>query len=458
MTTKVEFPEVLEPLFTPNRYKILYGGRGGLKSWGAARAILLKGAQQKLLILCTREFQGSIADSVHRLLTNQIEFLGLESFYEIRDKKIRGKNGTEIVFEGLKNNVTKIKSLEGADICWCEEAESISDYSWDVLIPTIRKPGSEIWITFNPRDELDPTYQRFVTNPPKGAWVQKTSWRDNPWFPDELMQEMINCRESDYKKYLHIWEGEPNADYEDSIIQPEWILASIDAHEKIENWHPRGLRVMGFDPADEGTDEKAYCLRHGSVVLEAKMWSRGDVEDAMKKVIQDAFEHDVNHIVYDNIGIGAAVKVGFNAWTEGSRIGVEGFCGSEKVRDGEDVYEDDRKNKDMFRNLRAQYWWYLRDRFEKTYRVIEKGEMHDPEELISLSSQMKNLKELRSELARVQRKRSRTHNLIQIESKEDMKKDGRQSPNLADALVMAFANSPIRKKRKNFKPRINIAW
>ena len=456
----IQFPAILNNLFVPFRYKIVYGGRGGLKSWGFAQALLLRGAKEKILVLCTREFQGSIADSVHRILTNQIERLGLGHFYEIRDKKIRGANGTEFVFEGLKNNVTKIKSLEGADICWCEEAESISDHSWDILIPTIRKPGSEIWISFNPADELDPTYQRFVVNPPKNSWVKKTSWRDAEAigvFPEELKQEMLDCREKNYKKYLHIWEGEPNADYEDSIIQPEWVLASIDAHLKVSNWEPRGLKVMGFDPADEGTDEKAFCVRHGTVVTEAKMWDKGDVGEAIKRVFRYAFENHLNHIVYDNIGIGAAVKVGLSTYTEGSSINMEGFCGSESPRDKEDVYEDDRKNKDVFRNLRAQYWWYLRDRFEKTYLAVEKGRMYDPEELISLSSDLTNLKELRSELSRVQRKRSRTHNLIQVESKEDMKKDGRQSPNLADALVMAFANSPPRRKHRNLKPRINIA-
>ena len=162
---KVEFPEILKPVFEPSRYKVLYGGGGGLKSWGNGRALLLIGAQRKCLILCTREFQGFIADSVHRLLSEQIYYLGLEDFYEVQQKRITGKNGTEFIFEGLKNNVTKIKSLEGVDYCWCEEAESISDHSWDILIPTIRKPGSEIWISFNPADELDPTYQRFVVKP-----------------------------------------------------------------------------------------------------------------------------------------------------------------------------------------------------------------------------------------------------------------------------------------------------
>lgn len=456
----IEFHPKFAPLFEPKRNKVYYGGRGGLKSWAVARALLLRGAKEKLFILCTRELQGSIQDSVHRLLSNQINELKLESFYDIQKNRITGLNGTEFVFEGLKNNVTKIKSFEGADICWCEEAEAISEHSWEVLLPTIRKPGSEVWITFNPSDELDPTYQMWIVNPPKDTVVVKTSWRDAEemgWFPEELRQQMLDCKEKNYKKYLHIWEGEPNADYEDSIIQPEWVLASIDAHLKIRNWEPQGLKVLGFDPADEGTDQKAYAERHGTVVTEVFSWDKGDLLDATRLLMKRVFEERINHVVYDNVGLGAAVKAYFKSYLEGSDIVAEGFGGSESVRDKEDVYEDDRKNKDVFRNLRAQYWWYLRDRFEKTYRVIEYGELIDPEELISISSKCTHLKELRSELCRVQRKRSRTHNLVQVESKEDMKKDGRSSPNLADALVMAFANSYHKKRRKNMQPRINIA-
>ena len=147
---KAEFPLKLQTLFQPSRYKVLYGGRGGAKSWGVARALLIKAAQSPLRILCAREFQTSIKDSVHKLLCDQIDSLGLQSFYEITQTSIRGKNGTEFSFVGLKNNVANIKSYEGVDICWVEEAQTTSRLSWNVLIPTIRKEGSEIWISFNP--------------------------------------------------------------------------------------------------------------------------------------------------------------------------------------------------------------------------------------------------------------------------------------------------------------------
>ena len=189
------------------RYKVLYGGRGGLKSWSAARTLLLAGVERTLRILCAREFQNSIADSVHRLLADQIALMGLGNFYQVQNTTILGANGTEFIFVGLRYNVESIKSLEGVDICWVEEAERVSERSWEILVPTIRKAGSEIWVTFNPAQESDPTYQRFVVNPPPGAIVRKVSWRDNPWLPDELRQEAEHLRRTDPEAYMHVWEG-----------------------------------------------------------------------------------------------------------------------------------------------------------------------------------------------------------------------------------------------------------
>jgi phage terminase large subunit len=204
---EVEFPEKLLPIFEPRRYKVLYGGRGGSKSWAAARALLILGYQKPLRILCAREFQNSVADSVHALLKDQIVRLGLQSFYEVQKTTILGKNGTSFVFDGLRNNITSLKSFEGADICWVEEAQTVSRASWNVLIPTIRKEGSEIWVTFNPELETDETYQRFVAKPPEGALVLKVGWQDNPWFNSTLRSEMMELKARDPDSYLTVWEG-----------------------------------------------------------------------------------------------------------------------------------------------------------------------------------------------------------------------------------------------------------
>jgi len=206
--SRVEYPKKFRELFEPYRYKVYYGGRGSAKSWNFARALLSKASQKPTRILCGREIQKSIKDSVHRLLCDQIELLGLQAHFSTINNEIRGINGSLFLFEGLKHNINKIKSLEGIDIAWVEEAELISEESWEILIPTIRKPNSEIWVTFNPSDETDPTYKRFILNTPPDTLLQKVSWRDNKWFPEVLKKEKDYLKEVDIDAYNHVWEGE----------------------------------------------------------------------------------------------------------------------------------------------------------------------------------------------------------------------------------------------------------
>src|SRR4051812_36383154 len=223
---KAEFPEQLGCLFEPSRYKILYGGRGAAKSWGVARALLVRGCNKPLRVLCAREFQSSIRDSVHKLLCDQIKDLGLDSFYRIEQSAIFGMNGTEFSFEGIRHNVNKIKSYEGVDIAWVEEAQTTSKSSWETLIPTIRKEGSEIWVTFNPELDTDETYKRFVLKPPPGAIVKKLNWSDNPWFPEVLKAEKDLLKARDEDAYLNIWEGHCRVSLDGAIYAKELRAAT----------------------------------------------------------------------------------------------------------------------------------------------------------------------------------------------------------------------------------------
>jgi phage terminase large subunit len=225
---RVEFPEALEWLFTPARYKVAHGGRGSAKSWSFARALLIQGAAKKMQILCAREIQKSVADSVHRLLSNQIASMGLGDFYTIQNNSITGRNGTEFTFAGLRHNVNSLKSIEGTDVCWIEEAQTVSKASWATLIPTIRKPGSEIWVSFNPELDTDETFSRFVKDPPPGAIVRKINWSDNPWFPDVLRQEMELLRERDHDAYLTVWEGHTRQVLDGAIFANEIRAATKD--------------------------------------------------------------------------------------------------------------------------------------------------------------------------------------------------------------------------------------
>ena len=237
--TQVEFPPKLACLFSPSRYKVLYGGRGAAKSWGIARALIVRCSEKPTRVLCTREVQKSIADSVHKLLSDQIAALGLSAFFKITETDIKGINGSEFVFAGLKNqSIENLKSYEGVDVCWVEEAQVVSRRSWNVLTPTIRRPGSEIWISFNPDLDSDETYVRFVQNPPQGAVVEFMSWRDNPWFPAVLDAERSDLEARDPIAYRNVWEGEPRATVDGAIFAQE--VAKLVADQRI--------RAVPYDP------------------------------------------------------------------------------------------------------------------------------------------------------------------------------------------------------------------
>lgn len=224
----IEFPKKLRFLFDPYRYKVAHGGRGSAKSWSFARALLLQGTTNTLRILCTREVQKSIKQSVHKLLKDQIELLNLGSFYEVLETEIRGRNGTEFSFAGLSTQtVESIKSFEGIDIVWVEEAQAVSKKSWDILIPTIRKAGSEIWISLNPELETDETSQRFIEHPPPNSCVVQVNYHDNPWFSAELEAERLHCQEFAPKDYDNIWLGKYKPAVSGAIYYDEMAAASI---------------------------------------------------------------------------------------------------------------------------------------------------------------------------------------------------------------------------------------
>lgn len=212
MSTSIDarFPRKLEFLFKPARYKVARGGRGSGKSWGFARALLIRCAKQQTRVLCTREIQKSIQQSVHQLLSDQIEAMGLQGVFEILQNEIRGPHGSQIFFSGLSDiTATALKSFEGVDIAWCEEAQAISAKSWKTLTPTIRKEGSEIWVTYNPELESDPTHQMFVTNPPPDCVSVLMNYSDNPYFPAVLEAERAHAEATmSEEDYAHTWKGQ----------------------------------------------------------------------------------------------------------------------------------------------------------------------------------------------------------------------------------------------------------
>lgn len=427
-----------KPLIRKARYKVLYGGRGSGKSYFLAELAVEVSRRIGTVILCTREFQGSLGDSVYQLLIETIDRLGYADEFDILKSTITHKGtGAKFVFYGIKNNVTKIKSIQGVGVCWVEEAEAVTKNSWDVLIPSIRgDKNAEIWISFNPKNILDDTYQRFIVHPPKDSIVLKANYDINPHFADTpLLADMLECKERDEDLYRHIWLGEPVADSELAIIKPSWIEAAIDAHEKL-GFSAAGRRILGFDVADEGDDANATVLRHGSVVTDMQQWRGQDVIYSADKVYLYAQEQNIDRIVYDNIGVGAGVKAQFRR--KNGKVQTLGFNAGGAVYKPDAKYTDDKRNRDMFANIKAQAWWMVRDRFYKTWRAVHHGDNYPEDQLISLSGSLHELDYLTAELSRPQVDYDQ-NGRVKAESKKDMKKRGIPSPNRADALVMAFA-------------------
>lgn len=235
MQIKAQFPEKLGFLFHPMRYKVARGGRGSAKSWSFARALLILGNQNKLRIGCFREVQKTIKDSVHKLLSDQIQTLELGNDYEVLTTEIRNRRtGTEILFSGLSDHTSEsIKSFEGLDIAWVEEGQAVSSRSWAILIPTIRKDASEIWVSYNPDLETDETHQRFTIDPPPNCVSVLVNHSDNPWFPAVLESERLECKRKYPKDYDNIWEGKCRPAAEGAIYYDE--MEAISTNNQIIN-------------------------------------------------------------------------------------------------------------------------------------------------------------------------------------------------------------------------------
>lgn len=328
----VPTPKAFGFLFTPTlgalRYRVAYGGRGSAKSWQFARALLVHGLTSPLRILCAREYQASIRDSVHRVLADQIDRLDLGSFYTVQESAILGANGTEFLFKGLRRDIAQIKSTEGIDLCWVEEAEAVSDHSWRTLVPTIRKPNSEIWVTFNPAMESDPTYQRFVKSPPERSVVRLVSYLDNPWFPAVLKEEADALLRADPEAHAHVWGGKPWARSDAQVLSGKWRVVEFTpgegwqgpyygadwgfAHDPttlVRLWTHDGRLYVEHEAGgvqldteatvrafDEVPDSRQYAIRSDSARPEtiAEMKKRGFRTEAAPKwsgSVQDGIQH-----------------------------------------------------------------------------------------------------------------------------------------------------------------------
>lgn len=230
MNIEAEIPEKLGFLFERDqwRYKGAYGGRGSAKSWGFARSLLAIAHSRTTRVLCGRETQKSIRDSVYRLLCDQLELMNMGPEWQTPAHEIRHRNGSLILFTGLADQtIESLKGFEGIDIFWGEEAQRISERSWSLIIPTIRKPRSEIWMTLNPDLETDPTYQQFVTSPPPNAKMVEMNWQDNPWFPEVLRVEKDYLYRVDPEAAAHVWGGQVRRSSNAQVLRGKYSVQSF---------------------------------------------------------------------------------------------------------------------------------------------------------------------------------------------------------------------------------------
>jgi len=445
----VEIFKAFEEFLQPARFKVSYGGRGSGKTRTMVTLAVDNVMHYGWRVICFREIMKSIDDSIYQEFVDEITRRDLFKWFDIYRNEIKSKSGGVVKFDGLHRNQQKIKGYSGFDLALLEEANNVSKESWKYLIPTFRKEGSEIWVIFNPEDPDDETYRKFVTHckypdyldGKRYCIVKKINYTDNPRFPEELRIDMEIMKENDYELYRHVYLGEPVKRGELSIIKPKWIDAAIDAHVKLK-LDTSGQKISALDVADTGTDKNAWGYRHGILLKDISAWNYSeDTTETANRAIKLCDEAQLNNMQYDCIGIGAGIKGETNRQhREGLiRKTLEFFPWSSagKVFDADKpIYENDKNapiNKDFFENLKAQSYWRLSQRFYKTFRAVEKGEIFPHHELVSIPSDLECLDDLKRELSQPKRQMSKTGKLMIEKTPE-----GTQSPNLADCVVMMY--------------------
>ena len=426
----------------PSRYKILYGGRASSKSWDAAANTVRIARHTKVRILCTRMFQNKIEESVYNLIKSQAERFGVSHEFEFQKGKIIHKGtGSEFLFYGLARNTDEIKSLEGIDILWIEEAHALTKDMWEILGPTIRKEGSEVWVIFNPRMVTDFAYQRFVAVPPANALVHKINYTENPYLSQTLLDDIEELRRASPDDYNHIYLGEPLNDDDQAIIKRTWVQSAVDAHTKL-GIEPTGLRRIGFDVADDGGDLNAMCATHGQLLYHVEEW-KGLEDELLKSAtrVWDRARADNASIDYDSIGVGASAGAKFKELntTNKARIQYRSFNAGGKVLwpDREYLRGTRILNKDQFSNLKAQAWWNVANRLRMTHMWVTQGVECDPNQIISIDPGIRHREKLITELS-TPHKDYDPSGKSKVESKKDLAKRDVASPNIADAFIMAY--------------------
>lgn len=480
----IEYVDKLHPVFTKEkRVKILVGGRGSTKSTAIADYVLTRMTQGDIWC-CAREFQNSIEESVHRSMLNEINRTGINGFTDDKTH-IYHKSGGRNFYKGLARNITSLKStLSGVSGLWIEEGEDLSENTLRVLTASVRLNAEdtekkikgesvsmpEIIITMNRGSKSGAVAKKYLARAEAelerhgyyeddAVMIVDINYTDMPksWFENSGLE---NERADDEKnmsdeEYRHKWHGKYLELVDNAIILSKWFDACVDAHEKL-GFKAQGIEVLSHDPSDEGEDNKAIAYRHGVIVKDVKEKEDGDINDGCDWAIDEALKNNVDAFIWDCDGMGVALARQLDKALGVKNIDLSMFKGSNEPRDKEIIYEqigkDKKTNGDTFFNRRAQAYWLLRERMRKTYNAVVNNEYHNPDDLISFSSNIERLDILRSELSRIPKKPNGAGR-IQLMTKKEMKSNNIPSPNMADAVMMCMFYTPETKKQK---PKIKL--
>ena len=478
------FAEVIKPMFlNPKRFMILIGGRGSGKSVQKGDHGLINMHDLSRNLMCIREFQSSITDSVHALLKDEVSRLEMDNS-DVTERTIRFTHNDSMArFMGLSRNPESVKSAFGFLDWWIEEAQFLSEKSLRVLTPTARKkpqkglPGKQkdidlkevdikkVQMVFcaNPASSEDPFSQRFIVPfknelDSQGIYeddlhlIIKMNWNDNPWFCDSGLNEerLFDLQNLPRSTYDWVWEGGFNDDIENGLIKPEWFDACVDAHIKLD-MKEFGVSKVTHDPSDLGNDPKATLVRKGNIITNIMQRTDLDVNEGSDWALGVAINENADQYEWDVGGMGVTLKRDVNAALGNKKINVHQFNGASKVDHPKTIYESSGASniiqqktwQEVCRNLRAQCYLKLRDRVYRTFKAVVDSKMTNPDDLISFSSACENLSTLRSELCRMPIK-PRSDGLFELYTKKEMREKFKvRSPNCADTLMMSERNHDI---------------
>lgn len=442
-----EFWETMEVGSTPVIGRVLHGGRMSSKSHDVAGMAIARANFMPQRFLCTRMYQNRIADSVYSLLKDKISYFKLQSKYKIYADAIEHKtNGSLFRFYGISRNIDEIKSFEGANVWWNEESHNLTKKMFTTIRPTVmRNPNAEMWFTLNPLLASDYSYTRLIASPPKGFLVHQINYDRNVFLSASALKDIKDEFEEDCELATHIYLGVPLTDDDSSIIKRSWVEAAIDAHIKLD-MDFTGRCNVGYDVADCGDDRNAATVFNGSIAESLDAWKAG--EDELDISSLRAYSHVKNdgHLSYDSIGVGAGVGA---ILKQAGKENYSKFNAAGEAFNPTREYSPNITNKMKFENLKAQAWRDVSDRLKNTYNAVTKGYQFPASEMISISSEIKDIEELKMELCEPHSDYS-TRGLDMVESKKDVKKRLQKSHDLSDSFIMAACPHLVKQSRKRF--------